>query len=240
MNKIYIFWTGENAIPEVRLKSIEAMRNNSQSDVTLVNNDNLHQFVAPSAIHPAYKYLNLAHKADYLRCYFMHHYGGGYCDIKQINDSWSASFKLLDSRDDLLCIGYQEVNRWGVANIYHSNIQLNASIYKKALTKAMYRFYQLNYKKLIGNGAFIFKPQSDLTKEWWDILNTRLDGLLPALKLNPARYPKERRGHKYDGTISSYPVPWSYILGDIIQPLSFKYRSVISRTLPYPKFTDYE
>lgn len=128
----------------------------------------------------------------------------------------------------------------GVANIYHSNIQLNSSMYKKALAKAMYRFYQLNYNKLIGNCAFIFKPQSELTQEWWDILNTRLDGFLPALKLNPARHLKERRGQEYDGVVSNYPVPWSYILGDIIQPLSFKYRTVISRTLPPPKFTDYQ
>lgn len=113
MNDIYIFWTGDNTIPEVRLKSIETMKTNSKSNIILVNNDNLHQFVAPNDIHPAYKYLNLAHKADYLRCYFMHNYGGGYCDIKQINDSWVPSFELLNSRDDLLCIGYREVNRGG-------------------------------------------------------------------------------------------------------------------------------
>lgn len=240
MNNIYIFWTGENIIPEVRLKSIETMRTSSQSNIILVNSKNLHQFVAPSDIHPAYEYLNLAHKADYLRCYFMHHYGGGYCDIKQINDSWTPSFKLLNNSDDLLCVGYQEINRWGVANIYNSALQLNFSKYKKVSAKVMYRFYQLNYKKLIGNGAFIFKPYSDFTQEWWDILNARLDDLMPELKLNPAIYAKDRRGHEYDGTISNYAVPWTYILGDILQPLSFKYRSVISRTLPPPKFTDYQ
>lgn len=240
MNNIYIFWTGSNAIPKVRLKSIEAMKANSQSHVILVNNDNLHQYVAVDDIHPAYQYLNLAHRADYLRCYFMHYYGGGYCDIKQINDSWRSSFELLNSRDDLLCIGYQEVNRWGVANIYKSAEQLNFASYKKFVSKIMYRFYQLNYKSLIGNGAFIFKPNSSLTQEWWDTLNTRLDHLLPALKLNPAKHAKERGGHKYDGIVSSYPVPWTYILGDILHPLSFKYRSVISKSLPFPKFMDYQ
>lgn len=240
MNNIYIFWTGDNAIPEVRLKSIEAMKTNSQSDVVFVHNENLHQYIDSNDIHPAYEYLNLAHKADYLRCYFMHNYGGGYCDIKQINASWIPSFELLDRRNELLCIGYQEVNRWGVANIHHSALLLNKSVFNKAKAKAMYKFYQLNYKSLIGNGAFIFKPKSALTQEWWNKLNTRLDELLPALKLNPAKYPKERGGHKYDGVISNYPVPWSYILGDILHPLSFKYRTVISRTLPPPKFTDYQ
>ena len=240
MYNIYIFWTGDNPIPEVRLKSIEVMNTNSQSDIVLVDNDNLHQYIDSNDIHPAYEYLNLAHKADYLRCYFMHHFGGGYCDIKQINDYWRPSFELLNSRDDLFCIGYQEVNRWGVANIYKSADQLNLAIYKKFASKIMYRFYQLNYKSLIGNCAFIFKPNSNLTQEWWDILNTRLDELLPALRLNPAKHAKERGGHEYDGIISNYPVPWTYVLGDILQPLSFKYRSAISRTLPPPKFTDYQ
>lgn len=79
-----------------------------------------------------------------------------------------------------------------------------------------------------------------MTQEWWDILNTRLDELLPALKLNPARHIKDRRGEEYNGVVSEYAVPWSYILGDILQPLSFKYRAAISRTLPPPKFTDYQ
>lgn len=141
MNNVYIFWTGDNVIPEVRLKSIEAMKALSQSNIILVDNSNLDEFVTASELHPAYEYLNLAHKADYLRCYFMHHYGGGYCDIKQINDSWVPSFELLDSKNDLLCIGYREVNRWGVANIHHSALLLNQSIFNKVKTKAMYRFY---------------------------------------------------------------------------------------------------
>lgn len=240
MNKIYIFWTGDNPIPNIRLKSIEKMQNNSQSEIVLVDNQNLNQFISPDELHPAYTYLNLAHRADYLRCFFMHHFGGGYCDIKQINTSWVPSFNLLCSSSDLLCVGYQEVNRWGVANLYTSTLQMNGSLHSKLINMAKYRFYQLNYKSLMGVCAFIFKPNSSLTTAWWDSLNRRLDNLLPELQKNPAKYPKERGGHEYDGSISQYPVPWNYILGDILQPLSFKYRSVISRTLPPPDFKHYQ
>jgi len=240
MNKIYIFWTGDNPISETRLKSIEKMRINSKSQIILVDKNNLDQYINPNELHPTYEYLNLAHRADYLRCFFMHHFGGGYCDIKQINDSWAPSFDLLKNSDELLCVGYQEVNHHGVANLYNSAVQLNRSNYKKLKAKIKYRYYQLNYKSLIGNGAFIFKPNSSLTKEWWNSLNYRLDELLPELQLHPAKSPKERGGQEYDGSLSKYPVPWSYILADILHPLSFKYRSVISRTLPPPKFTDYE
>lgn len=240
MNKIYIFWTGDNAIPEIRLKAIKAMKVSSQSNIILVDNSNLHQYIDIKDIHPAYEYLNLAHKADYLRCYFMHHFGGGYCDIKQIKDSWVPSFKLLHTNDNLLCVGYQEIDRGGVANIYQSVLSLNQSINKKIIAKATYRFYQINYRNLIGNCAFIFKPRSALTQEWWNTLNKRLDELMPSLELNPAMHIKDRRGYEYNGVLSNYAVPWSYILGDILQPLSFKYRAVISRTLPPPKFTDYQ
>lgn len=240
MNNIFAFWTGDNPIPEVRLRSLQSMRTNSDCNIILVNNTNLHNYLDLNAIHPAYKYLNLAHKADYLRCYFMHHYGGGYCDIKQIDESWIPSFELLTSERNLLAVGYREVNRWGVANLYNSSVILGEPKSRRMQSKVMYRFYQINYKKLIGNGAFIFKPQTKLTEEWWSTLNYRLDTLLHDLKNNPAKYPKERPGEKYEGVISKYPAPWSYILGDILQPLSFKYRSVISRSLPPPKFTDYQ
>lgn len=240
MNNIYVFWTGDNPIPEIRQRSLESMRINSNCNIVLVNNTNLHSFIDLKVIHPAYYYLNLAHRADYLRCYFMHHYGGGYCDIKQINDSWLPSFELLKNSKDLLCVGYQEIDRGGVANIYNSALLLNRPLHHRLKARAMYRFYQLNYKNIIGNVAFIFKPKSKLTEEWWNTLNCRLDVLLPDLKKNPAKHPKERLGQEYRGVISKYPVPWSYILGDILQPLSFKYKSVISRDLPPPKFTDYQ
>lgn len=240
MNKIYIFWTGDNAMSQARLDSIETMQKNSEAEIIIVDNNNLHLFINSKDFHPAYQYLNLAHKADYLRCYFMHNFGGGYCDIKQIDDSWNHSFKLLNDNEDLLCVGYQEINRWGVGNLYSSAVQLNRSNYKKLEAEIKYRYYQLNYKSLIGVCAFVFKPNTSLTTEWWNTLNDRLDELLPELQLHPAKYPKERGGHEYDGSISKYPVPWSYILADILHPLSFKYRSVISRTLPPPKFTNYE
>lgn len=240
MKKIFTFWTGDNEIPTIRKDSLKIMTQNSGAKIILINSKNISEYIDINNIHPSYQYLNLAHRADYLRCYFMHHFGGGYCDIKKISDSWIPNFNLLEQNKNLIAVGYQEINRWGVANLHDSVKQLNHSKMEKIKAKIKYRFYQLNYKSLIGNCAFIFKPQTDLTNEWFKILNFRLDSLYLDLKKNPAKYPKEKKGNKYDGNLSNYPVPWSYLLGDILQPLSFKYRKYISRTLPAPDFKNYQ
>lgn len=240
MNDLYVFWTGDNEIPDIRMDCINSIRANSKANVVLVDNKNLSDYISPCDIHPAYHFLNLAHKADYLRCYFMHHFGGGYCDIKKVSNSWEPSFSLLSNDDNLMCVGYPEVNRWGVGNLYKSYKLLNKSNMELLKKQALYRFYQLNYKKLIGNCAFIFKPNTPITQEWWNSLNMRLDYLLPDLQKNPAKYPKDYRGKFYDGVRSDYAVPWSFILADIIQPLSYKYRNCISRSLPKPDFNNYQ
>lgn len=240
MNNIFTFWTGDNEIPTIRKESLKIMARNSRAKIILIHPKNINEYMDIKNIHPAYHHLNLAHRADYLRCYFMHYYGGGYCDIKKINDSWIPSFNLLEQNKNLIAVGYQEINRWGVANLYNSSKQLNEAKTERIKSKIRYRFYQLNYKSLIGNGAFIFKPQTDLTNEWFEILNFRLDNLYSELKKYPAKYPKERKGHNYDGYISNYPVPWTYLLGDILQPLSFKYKKYISRTLPLLDFKNYQ
>ena len=75
--RIWVFWTGDNEIPQIRKKNIESMKNKSGAEIILVTSGNLSEYIAVEKIHPAYNFLNFAHKADYLRCYFMHHFGGG-------------------------------------------------------------------------------------------------------------------------------------------------------------------
>lgn len=239
---IYVFWTGSNEIPEVRKKGIEAIKKKSGVDVVLVDQYNLYEYVPVEKIHPAYQFLNFAHRADYLRCYFMHHFGGGYCDIKRIHDPWIPYFKLLsNNNNNILGVGYKEVSRHGVANIYQSSLALgDSNVFNQILTPLRWRLMQLRYRSLIGNCAFIFKPQSEFTDLWWSELNSRLDFILPRLIKHPALHPKERPGHTYDGVVSKYPVPWSWILGDILHPLSYKFRHRLLRCLPPPDFINYQ
>jgi hypothetical protein len=80
--KLFCFWTGDNAIPVARARSIDSL-SNSGLEVCLITNDTIGEYLSECDLHPAYYSLNLAHRADYLRAYFMHHYGGGVLRYKE-------------------------------------------------------------------------------------------------------------------------------------------------------------
>ena len=86
----------------------------------------------------------------------------------------------------------------------------------------------------------LLQKNTNITQEWHDEVVKRLDALLPQLQKHPATTPKEKPGDIINGEPSKYPVPWTYILGDILHPLSYKYRKNILRTLPTPEFKNYE
>lgn len=236
---LYVFWTGSNPIPAARKEALLSMSNSGLS-LRLISSENLNDYIHPSNIHPAYKYLNLAHRADYLRCYFMHHFGGAYSDLKAISHSWVPAIETMNSCPSCLALGYTEISRHAVANLYQNSVQLKNPIWRQRYDYIRWRWLQINYRRVIGNGAFVFKPNTELTNRWWSDLNCRLDFLLKYLEDCPATEPKERRGHIYDGRVSNYPVPWSYILGDILQPLILKYSSRVIKDLPLPNFKNYQ
>ena len=50
-------------------------------------------------VHPAYEYLSLVHRSDYLRCELLHRYGGLYADLDTL--CWSALAELHADRGEL-------------------------------------------------------------------------------------------------------------------------------------------
>jgi len=199
---IYLFWTGNNTISENRMKGVTSLKKIAEVEVKFVTVDNLNDYILPNyPLHPAYENLSLVHKSDYLRCYFMLHYGGGYSDIKQTFHSWKKSFYELNN-SDFWCLGYAEEGFWCVPKI------------KGKIGKDIEKYFYL----LIGNGAYIFKPYSPIAIEWMLELHKRMDELAP--KLN--QYPGDVFGKN-----PGYPVGWSYILGQILHPILLKYHEKI-------------
>ena len=93
--RLFCFWTGDNPMSPNRLKALTTMAN-SGLEVIFLTKENIEGWVLDSdPLHPAFQYLSAIHRADYLRMYFMHHYGGGYSDIKNINHSWIAAAEKL-------------------------------------------------------------------------------------------------------------------------------------------------
>lgn len=217
--RLFCFWTDSNPMPPERLKALEGMKRSGLS-VEFITQRNLNDWIIKeSPLHPAYPFLSAIHRADYLRVYFMHHYGGGYADIKYINSSWIPSWdNLFDS--DKWAVGYREIGPRGVAMV----------------PSISYLRLLWNWKYLIGNGAYIFKPGTDFTNEWLNLSNHFLNNKLVELTSNPAKVPEDYKGRLDGDRRSLYPIRWSELLGNIFHPLCLKYSEMINYDLPRPNF----
>lgn len=216
---IYCFWTGNNEMSENRKKCLDSMIKNAGVPVKLITPDNLSEYIIPDQpLHPAYQYLSSVHKADYLRCYFMHFYGGGYCDIKSINQSWIDSFNKLNHSDKYL-IGYPELNE-------------ECSAYLDIPESKLKQYTKSHWPLLVGNCAYICRPYTRFTDEWYREQINRLDLYYEVLKNHPAT--------DHMGLQNGYPIPWQRILGAIFHPLCLKYhKRILQDKRIMPLFTNY-
>lgn len=199
---IYIFWTGTNAISKNRMEGIQSLKENAEVEVELITPYNLGPYILKEyPLHPAYEFLSLIQKSDYLRGYFMLHYGGGYCDIKPCINSWKFLFSKLNNSKNKWCIGPREKFVGGVQNI-EGNIGIDCKKY---------------HNNLISNGAFVYKPNSPIAIEWMQETHERLDFFMPALIENP--------GDEFGD--NNYPIPWAFIMAYIVHPLLLKYHDKV-------------
>lgn len=199
---IYSFWTGDNEMSGARKESVESLRQNSGVDFRLITKDNLDNYIhEESPLHEGFQYLSAVHKSDYLRCYFMHHYGGGYSDVKPCSKSWKSSFDYLEKNPAYWLLSYREVAKRGVAQVANKN-----------LLKILNNYWHL----LAGNCAYICRANTPFTLNWYTELNSRMDDYLPELKINPGNIMGDNEG---------YPIKWTAILGEIYHPLCLKYNN---------------
>jgi len=200
---IYCFWTGDNKMSPSRIECLQQLKE-TQCNVILVTKQTLPQYILPDhPLHPSYEYLSETHKADYLRTYFMNFHGGGYSDVKKTTGSWIQSFDNLNKSDYWIC-GYKEIDG-GVA----------------------YTPLSGKWEELLGNGAYICKPQTPLTIEWYNAMIQLLDTKLEELKKNPSTSYSDS---KESG--SGYPIEWNEMLGRIFHKISYQYKERLLNTLP--------
>lgn len=210
---VFCVWSEDNKMSENRRVCLDSIVDNLGSNIILVAPDNLDQYVVPAhPLHPAYKYLSATHKSDYLRTYFMHFFGGGYTDIKRHRNNWSPYFEILAKDDNTWICGYREGGEDCIG----------------------YRPYAKYWNKLIGNGCYICKPNTPLTRVWYSEMIKLLDGRLEELKKHPATH---IRDHKDLGT--GYPIEWNEVGGRIFHRISYDYVDHINQNLPACSFENY-
>ena len=197
---------------------------NTGCPVAFITKETLEEWIIPEyPLHEAYNYLSSTHKSDYLRCYLMHHYGGGYTDIKLTNTKWKPFFMGLENSNDNMALGYTEI----ALGIPHIKGEFGDQI-------------RAAHRELIGLCAFIFKSKSTITSQWYSELHKVLDEKLSDLKNNPGKFSLDQTGLKLpSGDISLYPLRWAEILGEILHPLFYKYRNNLIKAKIEPAFIKY-
>lgn len=222
-NTIFCMWTGDNPMSAQRIQALWSIYNNTGCPVALINQNNLQHWVHPDyPLHPAYPFLSATHKSDYLRVYFMHHYGGGYTDIKQTTVSWPGFFHRLRESESY-ALGYQELAH----GIPHLSGAEGDEIRSKHL-------------ELIGLCAFIFKKNSTLSNLWIERTHTLLDVKLHFLIEQPASHPQDQTGLQLtNSSVSNYPLRWAELLGEIFHPLIFSFRQNLILDSINPLFFNY-
>ena len=223
---IVILWTG-GEISHNRIRCIKSIKKNTKCNVILIDKNNINDYILKDyPLHKGYKYLSSIHKADYLRCYLMHHYGGGYSDIKEIKHSWISAFKEIENNKNIWANGVSfKYGHFGLAipEEYDEEKRRHINKYKN---------------NLIGIQSFIYKPRTKLTYDWYNNLNKRMDYYYEELKKNPAKYPRESASGTptpvwEGGNLNTkYPITWNRILGQINYPLQLKYINNIKQTVP--------
>lgn len=219
--KIYTFWNGKSELSENRIRNLMLLKNISQCNVGIIYEKDIANYILTAEpLHPAFTFLSATHKADYLRTYFLHFYGGGYSDIKKTNDEWISAFNIVEnSGENIYGCGYPEIGESGVAN------PLVAS----------------EWEKLIGNGAYIFKPNTAFTQEWYNemknVLDTKHELLREYYVANNGNIHPQAQYNPDEP--NNYPIEWNEMLGRIFHRIVFKYHPNILQILPISEFNNY-
>jgi hypothetical protein len=211
---IFTMWTGTNPLTPDRAAEVYSILSNTHCPVVYLTRESLYKWEHPDApFHPALPYLSATHISDYMRAYLMHHYGGGYTDVKFTYKQWDAAFDALEN-SDAFAIGYPSANPEAVA--------LSPSYPNREAVLAEYR---KDYPAFLTNCAFIFRRDTEFTREWYRRTVEILDSKLDLLRQKPARHPRDFKGTELpDGTISDYPIEYIEIACDAYIPTSAKFK----------------
>ena len=133
-----------------------------------------------------------------MRCYLSHFHGGGYSDLKHWHTDWQPYFEqLVNGPEDMYAMGYFEIT-FPYPVCREEPGEVACSVLKAKGTA----------DKFMGAAAFIFKPRTPLSTEWYRRLTKVMDDKYEQLKQNPATTPRDVLGNWVNGLQSKYPFRW--------------------------------
>jgi hypothetical protein len=207
---IRAFWFG-GPMSANRAAALRLLRERAGVPVQLITEDCL-PLVPEFPLHPAFEFLSLTHKADYMRTYLMHVHGGAYSDVKSTRGPWQRACRDMGKDDSAWINGYRELGPFDV-------------VYKPAAHL---------WKRLLGNGAYICRPRTQLTHDWFCEMNALLDSRLEELRKHPAAKPDDRREW------GPYPIEWDEMLGRIFHKVLASHVEHARQTVPMCVLANYK
>tara|TARA_Y100000992_G_scaffold31131_1_gene17435 strand:+ start:630 stop:1385 length:756 start_codon:yes stop_codon:yes gene_type:complete len=224
---VFIIWFGKN-ISDNRLAALNSLIDNIGVPYILITDDNYQSFILHnSPLHEAWNYLSGVHKADYLRCYILHHYGGGYHDIKFRDKDWINQWDSFNDKNIWIKSRKEKRKGWVAYDIDNPDS----------------KWIQDQYNELGTMGWCICRPNTPYTSELIQKIHSKFDYHLINLKKNPSSkqegYYANKPFDKINDIENNYPIRWLEILGELYHPLMYKYKEHLCFELPdviYKKF----
>lgn len=224
---IWCFWAG-GSMNDSRALSFRMMRENIGVPVCLITPENIDQFINEnSPLHPSFPYLSAVHQSDYIRTYLLHHYGGGWHDVKATKVSFKEVWEgFIDP--NVYLIGKPEIEG-GPAKIHDEEGRWMPDL----------------WKELVSVVSWVGKSKTPFSKALMENIDTYLDKNLQLLKKHPGKHPREKRIetnnffsksfkkliYRIQGRNVDYPLPWT-VFGNIFHPMNYRFRQNILKTLP--------
>jgi hypothetical protein len=217
---VFICWFGDT-ISDNRLAALNSLVHHIGVPHILVTDANVHTFVKPDhPLHEAWPYLSGVHKSDYIRAYLLHHYGGGYHDVKYRSHSWRGQWEAF-ANDRIWIKGRRE--------------QCPGYIGYDVDRPHETRFVQAHYHDLVTMGWVICRPHTPYTRRLLEYIESKLDFHLPKLRMYPSvcssGYYANRPFDKVPSD-QAYPLRWLELMGEKFHLLMWEYKDHIEYGLP--------
>eukprot|EP00122_Pirum_gemmata_P000937 Pgem_evm1s840 len=232
---MFIFWFGEETWSSARDEAFHSL-SNLEMPIIFIKSDIVQNFeMKPPAfrIHKDLDKLSGIHQGDYLRCYFMRFFGGGYGDIKYNSVSWKNEYNKFQADDDAWLLGVKEPTLGGVAchdiNLVNASKICNDMSPERITEEQNFENKCCSYvkqnkdlmSKLVTNCYYIMRPNTPLAIEWLTLANEAL-----AVKMDRViKYPPStgRCCLQIVTSMESYPIRWAELHGEIFHPMQMKY-----------------
>ena len=242
----YGIWFGDKMQGD-RLKVFEQLKKNIGTEFVLITTENVEEFEHEGyPFHPLVKYslknkkgLSGVHMSDYLRIYISYHFGGAYHDIKlRLKDQSISHCWTYFNDSNIWIVGMP--NKGGPAG--HDEVKRYILEYENLGGEFIFtqdcgwdRANSVD-DRLIGNGAWIARPNTDIFRKVNEFAERRLDRWMNKV----IQHPVENFGRCcQSGEVPGYPVPWAALQGSIFHPYQAVYFSHINRGMPRYQFASY-